>query len=304
MAWGIFEVWAKEMEELTNGRVKVTVYSGGVLGGIPEQYNLALTGTADIAASDPTNTPGVFPRADVTTLPLLCKSNEAVSIAFWELMNKYMINTEFKDVKVIWTHCTGGSQLFTRTKQVRTVEDWKGMKIAAQSPIQTEVIKAFGAVPVFMIQPEIYTALERGMIDGQLFDWEGAVVFRIPEVTKYRTGNVDLSTRPMVMVMNTDVWNKLPPDIQKIIDDNGMEWSKRFGGSWDEVKPAMIKNFEDYDKEAGNPPIYYITEDERARWRQTVQPVIDGWISEMEAKGIPAKAMVADLESIIAKYTK
>ncbi len=304
MARRVFGPWAKEIEELTNGRVKVTLYSGGVLGGLSQQYELALTGTADIACMDASNIPGVFPRADVITLPLFWKSNEVASRVYWDLMQKYMVDTEFKDVKVIWVHNTGARQVFTNKKQVQTLEDWKGLKIASQSPIQTEVIKALGAVPVFMTQADIYTALERGMIDGELFSWDGAAAFRIPEVTKYRTGNVDLTTGPLDIVMNRDVWNSLPPDIQKIIDEKGPEWSRRFGASFDQFDLESIQDFIDYDKKAGNPPIYYLPESERARWVQAVQPVIDAWVAEMEAKGIPGKAMVADLRALLEKYSK
>ncbi len=300
----VFKPWAKEIEELTKGRVKVTIYGGGTLGNLAEQYNLVLTRTADIAAMDPTTVPGVFPRSEVVTLPLFWKSNEVASMVSWDLMQKYMVATEFKDTKVLWAFTTGCYQIYTRTKPIRTLEDWKGMKIGTFNSMQTEIVKVLGGVPVFMLPMEMYTALERGLIDGRLFDWDGARAFKTPEVTKYRTGNVDLSTGLIVIVMNRDVWSSLPPDIQKIIDEKGPEWTGRTGASFDKVEPVMVQNWVNYDKKAGNPPIYYLPESERARWKEALQPLIDAWVKETEAKGIPARAMLADLRALQEKYTK
>ena len=270
-----------------------------------KQYNLILTGVADISAIDPGNTPGVFPRVDALTLPLFWKSNEASSRVFSDLMHKYMADTEFKKVKVVWTHTTGGYHVFTTTKPVKTLEDFEGMKFGVHSPMLTEIVKAFGAVPVFILVPEMYTALERGLLDGVLFGPNGAIAaLRFPEVTKYRTYNVGVSTDPMVQVMNLDVWNSLPPDIQKIFDDTGPEWSKQVGAGFDEWDLIAKQRIEEYDKKAGNPPIYYLPKSEKARWKEALQPVIDKWIEGEEAEGRPGRAMVEDLYALQEKYEK
>ena len=60
-------------------------------------------------------------------------------------------------------------------------------KFGAQTPMLTEIVKAFGAVPVFLHPAEMYTSLERGLLEGWFFDWDGATAFKLPEVTKYRT---------------------------------------------------------------------------------------------------------------------
>lgn len=57
-------------------------------------------------------------------------------------------------------------------------------------------------------------------------------------------------------------------------------------------------------QKAGNPPIYYLSENEKTRWKEAVQPVIDAWVAEKEAKGIPAKAMAQDLYALMEKYSK
>ncbi len=304
MAREIFEVWAKEIGELTNGRVKVAIYGGSSLGSMTQQYDLALLGTADVASFDPCTMPGVFPRSEVIVLPLFWQSNEAASKAYWDMVEKYMLATEFKDVKMVWVHTTGAFQLFSRTKPVQTLEDFKGMKFGTLSPIQTEVVSTFGGVPVFMIPAEFYTALERGLLDGRLFSWEGNIAFKTVEVTKYRTANVDMGTGCFVQVMNLDTWNSLPPDIQKIIDEEGSEWSARFGARADRSELVAKQDTADYDRRSGNPPIYELPDSGKARWKGAVQPLIDKWVKGLEDDGIPAGEMLGELLTLIDEYSK
>lgn len=162
----LIPAWIKEIQEFSKGRVEVTLYSGGALGTHAQQYDLLLSCAADIASIDPGATPGVFPRADIVKLPISCKSSETGSMVFWELMKKYMMDTEFKDVKVIWVNTYGAWQLFARTKEVKTLEDFKGMRLGALSPRGVETVKSLGAVPVFILFADMYTALDRGLIDG------------------------------------------------------------------------------------------------------------------------------------------
>ena len=293
---------AKEIEELTNGRVKFTIYGGGALGPMQEQYNLALSGTADVSSVDPGANPGVFPRTDVAQLPVSWKSNEIATIIFWELVQKYMQDTELKDVKVLWVMTSGLHQLQAKTKPLNTLEDFQGMKLGVHTPMLREMAEALGAIPVLIMVGEMYTALERGLVDGSIFNLEGAFFLRYLEVTKYRTMNVNISTSAHAQMMNLDVWHSLPPDIQKIFDEGGAEWSRRAGASWEKAEPPLIQQIEEYDKRAGNPPFYHLPESEKARWKEAVQPVIDVWIEEVEAEGIPGRAMLEDLRALHEKY--
>ena len=221
------------------------------------------------------------------------------------MMDKYMADTEFSKVKVLWVYPTGLFQLWTREKQVKTLADIDGLKLACTSTVLTKITEALGGVPVFMPEPDIYTSLERGMLDGRWHEWEGGWTWKAHEVTKYRTANVDLATNTNVIIMNLDAWNSLPPDIQKILDEaSGLEYSMYSGGVWDATNEEFLPIVMDYDKKAGNPPIYYLPDDERARWKEAITPVYDEWVNEMEAEGLPGKAIFEDVLAAVKKHSK
>ena len=297
--------WTKDVEKRTNGRVKIAVYGGGSLGSAPDHYDLALKGTADITFIGPQFTPGVFPLTDVMNLPMLFPSSEIAGSGFWELYEKYLKDTEFGKVKVLWGIPTSTFELTTRQKPVYKLEDLKGLKLASVSPVSNKIIKQLGGVPVFMPAPEVYTSVERGLVDGVFYGWDSITAFGISAITKYRTDNIHLGINFAMMIMNKKTWNNLPPDIQKIIEDmTGAKLTRNSGKVFDKANINARAKIVAHDKKVNNPPIYLLSNAERERWTKAVLPIYTSWAEKMEKKGLPGKAVLKDMNAWVEKYSK
>ena len=72
---------------------------------------------------------------------------------------------------------------------------------------------------MILMETEIYTGLERGMLDGRWQEYQGLKTWKCGEVTKYRTENVKIFTHQNIIGMNLAKYNSLPADIKKIFDD-------------------------------------------------------------------------------------
>ena len=81
-------------------------------------------------------------------------------------------------------HTTSPNFLITSKKQVKTLEDMKGLKIRVLGGPPTEMAKALGAVPALMPMPDMYQALDKGVFDGAAVPWEAIHAFRLYEVAK------------------------------------------------------------------------------------------------------------------------
>lgn len=208
--------WMKTIEERTHGRVKFTYFGASTLGKMDEHYNIALKGVADIAWIAPALSPGVFPLTQFIFLPMIFPSGEVAAATYWEMVEKYLKDNELSDVKPLWCAFLHPTQLHMKTKFVKTVEDFKGVKLIAGTPADSEMIKVLGAAPVLLGENDAYTALERGMVDGRFNLYESMVIFRNMEVTKYRTNNINFYVLGSIAVMNKKTWNKLPEDIKKL----------------------------------------------------------------------------------------
>ena len=297
--------WIEQLEERSNGKVKIKVFPSGSLGTLKDHYNMLLARQADICQVDIGATPGVFPLSEGISLPLIFSSSEAANSAWWELSEKYLMDTEFGKVKVLWHNCIPPSQIHTANKPVHTLDDLKGLKLALTQAAQIATLEQLGAAPVFIPITEMYTAMERGMVDGTMLCWEAATVFKIFEVTKYRTA-AKINTSLTTFMMNRDSYNSLPPDIQQFIDETtGLSMSQSFGSSFDKFDLKQLNEVMlPYDKEKGNPEIYNLPDDEIAKWSEAVEPVVEEWITEREDKGLPAQAFYDDMLQIAAKYNK
>jgi TRAP-type C4-dicarboxylate transport system substrate-binding protein len=220
----------------------------------------------------------------------------------WKVYDKYLKDAEFSKVKLLWTFSIGMNDFHSK-KPVKSLADMKGLKLASMAPVHSKTIKALGASGVFMIEPEVYTALERGMLDGRFFNWEGCFVFKNFEVTKYRIQGINIFTMPNIIMMNKDKWNSLPDDIKKIIDDeSGLKYSRFMGKLMQEANDHFMQVILDHDKKVGNPPPLKLSDDELARWVKATEPVIEEWVAKNEKKGRPAKAMLNDIREMVKDF--
>lgn len=112
---------------------------------------------------------------------------------------------------------------FTKKKPIKTVEDFKGLKLRVTGAAQYAPQK-MGAAIVQVAYPELYTSLQQGVIDGALTIKDALTTLRFNEVVKYVMTPAAVFDA-MCFVMNMDTWKKLPPDLQQLIEDESIRFS-------------------------------------------------------------------------------
>ena len=129
----------------------------------------------------------------------------------WKLYERFpAIQREFKDVHVLQLWTSHPRFLITSKKQVKTMEDLKGMKIRVPGGPATEQMRALGAVPVLIPMPDNYQSLDKGVIDGMDTSWDATYSFRLYEVVKYYTFAPLFFNTYFSMAMNKQKWESLP----------------------------------------------------------------------------------------------
>ena len=114
--------YAKEVEQLTDGQVKITIYAGGALGGPLEQWDMAVGGIADISFFMPGYTAGRFPRSTVFDLPLLGGGTTMVNTAIAQgVYDKHSLGNAREGSRLL-RHRLGQDARQVRTKRP-AVED-------------------------------------------------------------------------------------------------------------------------------------------------------------------------------------
>jgi TRAP-type C4-dicarboxylate transport system substrate-binding protein len=179
---------------------------------------------------------------------------------------------------------THGPGLIHTKKPVNKLEDLKGIKIRAFGAV-TKIVTALGGAPVSMPMSEVYDALSRGVAEGSVAPYEALEGFKWGEVVKYSTeawGMYYVGT--FFVVMNKDRWNSLPADIQNIIEKMNEEWIEKHGRAWDEIDKAG----KEFTIKLGN-KIISVSKEENERWAKAVRPILDDYVNNMKAKGLPGE---------------
>jgi TRAP-type transport system periplasmic protein len=289
-AWGptnALQPWVKQVEQATKGRVKIEVYPSQTLVKGPEIWKAVRGGIVDIGWCFHGYWPEMTPLADVISLPgLPMTTAEKSSEVLWKLYEKYpAIQKEFAEAPPLALWTTTPYFLLTAKKQVKTLEDLKGMKIRVPGGPPTEQMKALGAVPTLIPMPDNYQALDKGVIDGMGAVWEAMQGFRLYEVAKYYT-MVPLASAYFSLCTNKAKWESLPKDVRDaIMSVSGLQGSKFWGHNFfDTAEQAVV----DRAKAGRHEMIRYTPPaEEIARWNKVGgEPIQNDWVKKVEGKGV------------------
>jgi TRAP-type C4-dicarboxylate transport system substrate-binding protein len=98
----------------------------------------------------------------VAAVPAHQKGSETL----WKLYEKFpSVQKEFNEIQPLVLY-TSSPNLLVSKKQVRTLEDFKGLKLRVLGGPPTEMAKALGAVPTLIPMPDVYQSLDKGVVDG------------------------------------------------------------------------------------------------------------------------------------------
>ncbi|MEX0371448.1 MAG: TRAP transporter substrate-binding protein [Tateyamaria sp.] len=296
----VLDVWADNVEEASGGRIKVDRYPSMQLGGRPpELMDQAIDGVADIVWTVVGYTPGRYPSTEVFELPFMMTNARAMSSAYWQMFEKHMKDTEFKDVHILGTWVHGPGMIHTN-KEVKTPADMAGLKIRGGSRTVNNLLEKMGATPVGMPVPAVPEGLSKGVIDGTTIPWEVTAALKVPELVGNHTefDGEALYTLTFVLAMNKDRYESLPADLQKVIDDNsGLEFSIFAGGTQaDSDGPARALAVDN-----GN-NIVTVSGADLDAWRAAAQPIYDEWVADMESKGIDGQALIDEARALMDAY--
>jgi len=298
----VFLPWCDKIGKESGGRLKCQIYPAMQLGGTPPQlFDQARDGVADVVWTLPTYQAGRFPKSEVFELPFMAKSAETGSPAFWEYVQKNA-QDEFRGVKLLAAHLHDGSLFHFAGKQVKTMDDMKGLKVRAPTRIGTKFLAALGVTPVQMPLPQVPESISKGVIDGAMVPWEGTPPIKLHEIAKYcldnAPGQPKMSNSIFVIAMNQAKYDSLPADLKRVIDANsGLAWSTRIGkvfdGTTEPAKKLAVAAQNVFDT---------LSPAEYTKMQAAADVVTKEWIGDVGAKGGNGQQLLDDAKALIRKH--
>ena len=164
---------------------------------------------------------GDIPVLGIAGLPSLLANNKEALAAHSVLAQYYNSELESRGVRLIGNPWLFPKQGIWSKTPIRNVADIKGMRFRVSSPEQTMMINALGAIPVSLNMPEVYQALERGMLDAILGSTATAMSVSAWEVLDYGI-DVAFSGADSGFLVSKSAWDALPGDIKAIIMEEAL----------------------------------------------------------------------------------
>ena len=273
----IFAPWVEQVERDSGGRIRFETYWGGRLGRNPyKQFDLVKAGISEVTVVQPSYAPGQFPQTQVLELPFLTRNASEASILAWRLYERGLLKG-YEDVKLIGLWTAEPGNLYTRDP-IRSYDDIRGMKVRAAGRLEGDFVKRLNAVPESIHPADAVEALRRGTIEGTIQGWISVNTFQTYRHTNYVITS-PLSAVAFGIMMNKDVWNSLPPDLQAVLErTGGINIAVRGGHSYDTRVIEVAKRLTD----EGHLSLVAPDPEEFARLRTFLQPVADAWMERTE----------------------
>jgi len=215
--------FAERCDELTDGRLELTVHNDGVLGAervVMEQVQLGSTEFTRTSAAVLT---GIVPEIAVFGLPYLFDSVSQMYEALDGDLGNYFKDKLEKEGLLVLGWFDYGARSVIAKEPVRSPDDLVGKRIRVQeSPLDVKTFKAFGAAPVPLPWPDQYPALDSGVIDATENSPDTLYDGRFHEVVKYLS-LTEHFIQPTVLYVSKIVFEKFPKDIQDAVRQAGKD---------------------------------------------------------------------------------
>ncbi|MBA4501585.1 TRAP transporter substrate-binding protein [Marinobacterium marinum] len=282
----VFQAWADSVESASNGRIEVEVYPGSTLAKPPAQYDAVINRIADMTATVQGYTANRFPLTQIVELPGMVEDARQGSCVVQSLYDEGLIADEYKDTRPLFLFTHGQGHLHLKGKVVEKPEDLAGLRIRRPTSVAGKLLEGLDAAPVGMPAPASYQSMQRGVINGVALPWEGVKAFRINELADSHTEIGGLYSLSFVVTMNTSVYDRLPEDLQQVINDHsGLSWARKAGDVFDKADAAGRADA----VAAGHTIVTIEGGANNPAWKPVLDAASEEYINDLEAKGLPAR---------------
>jgi len=208
--------------ERTNGQIEIQISSFPELGlAGPDTLRLVEDGTLGMVEIYSGYIGGDLPIVDVANLwgvipdfATNWKTIEAVSGSLHDII-------EERSNGIVLAESYYGNNYYYTSKPIRSPSDLEGLKVRSHSTVLGDLIDGMGGSAQFVAFSEVYTALERGILDGAVTCGPCGAGLRWFEVADYLNGPI-ISIGVTYITINKDRWNEIPADLQAIMREEAM----------------------------------------------------------------------------------
>lgn len=291
--------WINKVEEYSDTDVSIDHRPAGQMAGAGEYLPLVRDGVIDIGQTGPAYHSDQIPLALVTDLPGQFTDNVVAQKTAYDITRNFLqsrmydplgveaigVNMEAPFVPGHWTE-----------EPIIEMSDFDGVSIRAAGGVNSTTIERLGGSPVEIGPADVYSAAERGTIDGALFAINTFSSWDLDEFITHVPTNVNLGCFGAVSVINQETYDDLPEDVRSAMSTASEELNTEYG-------QAIHGHREDARQNLYSDAVYEVPEENRQNWREVLTAVKEEWATDMEDRGLDGQAALDRWNELHDQYS-
>lgn len=291
--------WMERVTELTNGQVTFEHYPNSQMGKAADTYELVTSGVLDCGYT--LYMEDTLPLLDLPMLPNLYEDCAIGTSAYWDVLNQAPMSDKLTEaglkplMAVIWEPYT----IATVKAKPETMADFAKLKLRSSGGLHDEAAAALGITPVSIPASESLEALEKGTVDGYWGSTTSWLDYQFTQVLTTAINNIPLNGWGGIFSMNINVYNELPDNVKKAIDQANEEMNAKLGPY---VRDYCIQAWK--DAEATGMTFYQVSDDVVNETKAKLEPITKAWLEEQDKAGYPATEVYNQFIEAYQKHAK
>jgi TRAP-type transport system periplasmic protein len=172
-------------------------------------------------------------------------------------------------------------------------QDWQSLDIRTSGSTQAMTARSLGAVGISMAGPEIYTAVERGRLDGILFPLASVPGYNLQEVVSHISTNGSFGGYSFVMVVRQDLFEGLTEAQQQAMIDTGKEVALHVAQAQDDSISALTEEWS-----SAGVDMYQFTDEELATIDEALADVATDWVERIGGGSEEAQELLSEYRAL------
>ncbi|RJX30135.1 MAG: DctP family TRAP transporter solute-binding subunit [Desulfarculus sp.] len=273
------DAFAAYVKEKTGGQVQIKTFPFGQLGSERSMAEQVQAGTLEMASITTAVLSNFVPQVAVVDLPFVFPNRKTAyktldDAAFQKKLFGYLPAKGF--IGIGWTE-NEFRDINSKKGPIKKPGDLAGIKIRVMnSPIYMDTFRQLGASPVGIPFPELYNALQQGVIDAQENPLLTSILIKATEVAKYVTDTDHILTE-CIIIVNPGFWARLSPAQQKIFRQAAkvaIDTNRKINADLHKKLPKIGLSVEEYCKKNGV-TVTKLSAAERQAFAKAMRPVWD-----------------------------
>ncbi|GLQ05129.1 TRAP transporter substrate-binding protein [Sneathiella chinensis] len=293
------QTFKKTIEEKSEGRINIRMFPAEQISKAAGLFDAVRNRVVDIAVVGVVYVTDKVPLTSAAELPGLFTDSVKGSAAFDAYIKTELLEREYlsNNVRPLWGFITPPYQLMLRKgDSLGDIKDIDNLKLRTAGATGEMIAKSLGAVPVKVPAADLYLALQRGTVDGAIYNPPSTFAYKIDEVLASVSTNASLGAVAFATLINEDVWQGLPDDVKTqlmtVADELRTSMSSQFQTFNDQSYPKLEK--------AGVKP-FALSGAVLGQFEERLQTVAREWVSQMEARNLPGQDMLDAFKAHLAK---